>query len=574
MNLLGIDVSALDLASWFDLGRAAWLLAFGAWVAWLWRRRPAQVGAGAPVALALLWWAVVSFPLQRLYGLYGPGDRLRNLAWCATAAAGNAPWEAGAVGDRSLEPLWGMLVSTLALRDPARVLALYPWLPALALVLVGLSLGAASRDPEHPEVTGLRPGLVAFFVLLAAGSPLDSVAHFRDFFSRNFLLKPNHSLGLALVPLCVAVLARPLGLRGTAVLAALLSLLSLAFVVHWALLAGCLVVLAALFLVRRGRADLRRVVPPAALALALSATVAVPYLLYIARAFPHAVSLSAGSAEDPLRSPWGDRAPLSEPTLLLATVDGGVLLPLALLGAVVAWRRASRLDLLWLSVLVGAGSAWLLEVALYAMGRARVADEVFFFLRFATAVHAGFGASEIVRHLAGCWRAPVSLAAAAAPARLAALLLLALLPLAQPVWSDPPARDPLFLRSREPLPAHLSRLGEWLRAETAGTDVVLAGPALAPWVPALSGRRAWTPPRDEEALAGDRGMFRGDEAGRGLLRSRGIRVVLWDPSVEGALGVPGAALDDHALLGRGIVIGGGVVAYRVEVDAPEAREPD
>ena len=567
-------MSALDLASWFDLGRAVWLLAFGAWLAWLWRRRPARIGAGTPVALALLWWAVVSFPLQRLYGLYGPGDRLRNLAWCTTAAAGNAPWEAGAVGDRSLEPLWGLLVSTLALRDPARVLAVYPWLPALALTLVGLSLGVASRDPEHPEVTGLRPGLVAFFVLLAAGSPLDSVAHFRDFFSRNFLLKPNHSLGLALVPLCLAVLARPLGLRGTGVLAALLSLLSLAFVVHWALLAGCLVVLAALVLVRRGRADLRRVAPPAALALALSATVAVPYLLYIARAFPHAVSLSAGSAEDPLRSPWGDRAPLSEPALLLATVDGGVLLPLALLGAVVAWRRASRLDLLWLSVLVGAGTAWILEVALYAMGRARVADEVFFFLRFATAVHAGFGAAGLVRHVAGRWSPPGSLPALSAPARLAALLLLALLPLAQPVWSDPPRRDVHFQRALEPLPAHLVGLGEWLRAQTAGTDVVLAGPAVAPWVPALSGRRAWTPPRDEGALAADRSMLQGDEVGRGLLRSRGIRVVLWDPSVESELGVPRSALDDHALLGKGVDIGGGVVAFRVEPGLPEARKPD
>src|SRR5205814_999075 len=93
-------------------------------------------------------------PLQRIYGMQNPSDRLRNVWWCSTAAAGNPPWESGVVGQRTLEPAWSLLVSLLALRDPARVLALYPFLPALSIVAMGAGLAFALRRGPHDEQDG------------------------------------------------------------------------------------------------------------------------------------------------------------------------------------------------------------------------------------------------------------------------------------------------------------------------------------------------------------------------------------------------------------------------------------
>src|SRR6185503_16754040 len=128
-----------------------------------------------------------------LYGLQDPSDRLRNLWWCATAAAGNSPFESGVVGQKTLEPAWSLLVSVLALFDPGRVLVLYPFLSALAMVAVavGIHFGLRPAADEEGDAS-LRVLFASFFVLLAASAPLDYVGPFRSFWSRNFLLKPNH----------------------------------------------------------------------------------------------------------------------------------------------------------------------------------------------------------------------------------------------------------------------------------------------------------------------------------------------------------------------------------------------
>src|SRR6185295_10657775 len=99
----------------------------------------------------------------------------RHLWWAATAAAGNPPWESGIVGQRTLEPAWSFFVSLLALRDPARVLAVYAFLPALGLAATGAALRWAFR--ARP----LRAMLVAFFVLLASTQPFDHLEPFRIF---------------------------------------------------------------------------------------------------------------------------------------------------------------------------------------------------------------------------------------------------------------------------------------------------------------------------------------------------------------------------------------------------------
>ena len=65
-----------------------------------------------------------------------------------------------------------------------------------------------------------------------------------------------------------------------------------------------------------------------------------PFVLYLSRHFPNAVSLSAGdNAAAPTLSPWGDARPEAHSLLFLATFDLGPHFPLAVYGAWVAWRR-------------------------------------------------------------------------------------------------------------------------------------------------------------------------------------------------------------------------------------------
>lgn len=569
MNLLGIDVRGLDLEGFFQIAGVVYLLAFAAWLARLWRTQ--RSGPWGPLALAVLWWGAVNFPLQRLYGLLMPGDRLRNLSWCASAAAGNPPWESGVAGERALEPAWSLLVSLVALRDPGRVMVVYPWLTPLSLTLVALGLWWATREPAEAAPGRLRAMLAVFFVLLACAFPLDPDSHFRDFWSRSFLLKPNHTLGFALVAAVIAVLARPLSWRRTLAAVALFGALTLVFIVHWALLLWCLGCYALLLLWRRRHQELREL-GRLAVALALAAAVvAGPYVAFIARGFPHAFTLDRGYAGDPLRSPWGDRAPVSESLLMLASFDLGPLLLLAGIGAFVAWRRGRPTDLLWLSLLLGAYGAWAVTGALFAIGRARAADEVYFFLRFTVMVHAAFGAAALLERLAHSIGAGSSRWAATlgTPTRAAVPFLLCWLPLTVPWWSYPPTMDTHFRLALEPLPAPIDSLAGWLRKNARGSDVVLAGDAVGPWIPALSGRRIWPPPRTAAAAESNLALLRGEDLtqARELLNRSGIRFVTADASLLEQYGLRPGELDSNPLLRR-VFETGEVVLYAVR-DEPK-----
>ena len=70
--------------------------------------------------------------------------------------------------------------------------------------------------------------MVAFALLVSSG-PLDYLAPFRDFYAKNFFLKPNHTLGFVFIPLLIGGIAsrRKLWLAKAAVL---LSLLGWAFI--------------------------------------------------------------------------------------------------------------------------------------------------------------------------------------------------------------------------------------------------------------------------------------------------------------------------------------------------------
>lgn len=546
MNLLGIDVRGLDVMSFLLLSKAVYLATFLAWVIWIWRSRRLRM-PWLPIGFALLVWLEASYPLQRVYGLNEISDRLRNVWWCASTAAGNAPWESGVVGQQNLEPFWAALVAALAGFDPARVLTLYPFLPALSISLVGVSFFSAFRgwppgdksEPLRSSLGPLRTTLVAFFVFLVATGPLDYLNPFRGFFTRTFLLKPNHALALALVPLLVKLLATGPTWRKTALAAVMLGALGWSFIFYWGLFC-CGLVLYVLVLALRRKMNWRREAIRLGIIALASAVLVGPYLYYLLTTFPVA-SLAPGEApDDPQLSLWGDRPPRTASLFFLVTTDLGVVFFLGLMGAWSAWRSGRPFDLLWLAQNAACYAVWTVNYFLLITGRARQSDEIYYFLLFTSAVNASLGALEALRMVPRLLL-PGELTEARL-ARSTAVALLLALPLTLPWWWDPSRMDVHFQNSLHPIPQHFLALGEWIRTHSAGSDIFFGGRDVAIWIPALSGRRVLRtgmPLLNTPQYWDECGILfpETEEATRAILARLGVKYVVFDSSL----------MEEHAL---------------------------
>jgi hypothetical protein len=556
MNFLGWDVRGIDLDGLWQAGRAAYLVGYLGWLALLWRGRRTR-GVLAPLLLGLLWWFVVTFPLQRIYGLGPVSDRIRNLWWCSTAAAGNPPWESGVVGRLALEPAWSLLVSLLALRDPAGVIAVYPFLPALAMGAMALGLAWGLRTPNR-EHSGLSVATLAtFFVLLASTGPLDFLEPFRSFWARYFLLKPNHTLGLAMVPVCVRLAAAATTWRRALLAGGALVVMGALFVVDLALFCAALGSYGLLRTVREGRdawPELRRL---ALVAAGVCVLVLVPYAMFLAQAMPEAVSLGPPAPVRPART--------AHSLVFMAAFDLGLLFPLALLGAWRQWRGRSPHDLLWLGVFLTAHGAWVVSGWWYAGGVPLLSDEIYFFVRFATAVQAAFGAGGLLRGAADALQG-LPEAARWSQGRVAALALFCCLPATVPSWWDPVLMDAHFVVALEPMPADMVAVGDYLRRHGGGRDQVLAGETAALWIPALSGRRVVRvspPPPDSPGRAEERALLLGEDAGGPGQRLGQVRWVVADPSLLQEHGLGAEQLARHPRL-KPVYRTGAVTVYARE----------
>jgi hypothetical protein len=453
-------------------------------------RRSPRLSALLVGALLGLGWLASNHGLSRIYGLVVPGDRARNLSWCMSAAAGNSPLGTGIVGQTSLEPFWASLVATLSGFDADRALALYPYLSLLGLLAVAGSLyvhfrrfdDSGEREPGGPSnaMLGLT---VAAFATLFATSALDYLGPFRGFWAKMFLLKPNHTVGFILLPMVVSLLLRGSGKR--AVAAGLgLGVLSLAFVVHWAFVCFALVLYLGLtFWLARSRLapELRRI----GAAVLVSSLFVAPGIYVIAKYFPHALTLAAGTyPEAPMRSDWGDTMPIGVSFLFLVTLEQGAVFYLSLAG-VFAWlRERTRATLIWASLWIGAYLLWGLNYLLYLTARAREADEFYFFLIFVQAIAAGYGAYRLATRLGQRLFDTV-----AERERAGALALVLAAPLGFPFWWNPAVMDNHYRAALEPVWQPVIETTDWIRQETNGKDVFLAAGDLWQWIPALSGRR-------------------------------------------------------------------------------------
>jgi hypothetical protein len=327
---------------------------------------------------------------------------------------------------------------------------------------------------------------VVFFVLLATTQPLDFVGPFNGSLWKTFLLKPNHVLGLALLPVCASVLASPLTTRRSIVAVLLVGLLGWVFIIHWVLFSWCVVLLTAVGLLT-GTLKPKDCIRLWMIVLLASILVA-PYAYYLRTNFQEAVSLSPPwSPETPKTSRWGESAPSDHSLLFMVTLDLGLNFYLALWGVWVAWRRRSSFDLIWLSFAASAYSAWAVSAALYEMGRARGAAHVYLAVMFTAAVFAGIGTADLVKRVSERF-APEAQSARVMLNRVTAAGLLLFLPLSIPWWFRPHVMDAHFRVALDPIPQNVVQLAAWIRSNTRGSDRFLAGPSVASWIPALSGR--------------------------------------------------------------------------------------
>jgi hypothetical protein len=439
------------------------LIAFALLARW---PRP-RLALGVVLGMHVAAWLVYRAPLQRPYGLGEGSDRTFNVGMAASVAAGHSPFEHTQVGHGSPEPLWNVLVGTVARRHPERVPAVYEALTPLALLAVGLATYAWIRRRDGSPGDAWDGVVAAFAVLSLSSLGMNPRPPVPPFWVANFMYKPNHGIAYALAAAAIGVLVA----RGRAwALAVALGALAWVSLVHWAyvligLVAGTLL---------RPAPDRRW--KPVLGGIALSALVAAPYVFHLARDYaPTGHSATA-------RHMWTDPNALLLAVPNWSTIDLGPLLTLGLGGLWLARRRTTPLEASILGMGVAGWAIWLFSVPLAFAGISPEPDEMHYFLRYVMSLAAAFA-------LAAAARAMSAASPRLAGGRAHLLVLSACLPLAFPVYHDPPAMDRYYAESARPIPPKITAYTEWIRTNTPPDAVFAAGKSAAMWIPALTGRR-------------------------------------------------------------------------------------
>ncbi len=165
-----------------------------------------------------------------------------------------------------------------------------------------------------------------------------------------------------------------------------------------------------------------------------------------------------------------------------STIDLGPLLTLGLAGLWLARRRATPLEASVLGMGLAGWGIWLVSVPLALAGISPEPDEMHYFLRYVMSLAAAFALAAAAR-----WMSAASPRLAGGRAHL--LVLSACLPLAFPVYHDPPTMDRYYAESLRPIPPKIEAYADWIRTRTPPDAVFAAGRSAAMWIPALTGRR-------------------------------------------------------------------------------------
>ena len=425
------------------------------------------------VLLANAWaWFVANWPLRSLYGLLTSTDRVGNLALVQVVAAGNPLLQMPQAGQLTFEPFWSVLVAVVSGFDPERVLALYPFLPLVMILAFAGSLHLSLRggDASTGAWSGWECVTIAAFATLLSSAPFEYAGTYRLPWPMTFLLKPNHALGLVLLPPLLRAFAEIRGWRSRIAVGVLLQLLGWVFVIHMAFVAAGLLVFAAASVLSR-HPDWRRDSTDAVCVIGVNVLVVSPYLVMLAVGYPFLYA-----------SPRAAIPPFS-PHLLEASLKQGLLFWLGLWGCVVAWRRGDRLSRVLVTQLAAAYAIWASVLLLSLLQIARERDEIYYWVRILTAAVAGIGAWDLARRVAQ------RLALETKAAALATFLFAAALPWSLPYWWDPLLMDSYVPGSLEPLPDRLRLPTDFIRRNTAPAAIFAGDRDYARFVAALGARR-------------------------------------------------------------------------------------
>jgi hypothetical protein len=487
VNLFGVDVRGLDAEAFLGAARLLFPVFALAWLALVaWLRRPGVLLVGVLLGNAYAW-VETNWPLQRVYALGTSSDRVNNVALCQVVAAGHSPLHTPQVGQMHFEPFWAVVTAVLSGWDTERLLRLYPFLPLVMACGFALSLFWALRPASdvadgEGAWSGWERALIALFATLLSSAPLDYASPYRVPWAMTFLLKPNHALGLVLLPWVLRAFARIQGWRDRILAGVLLHVLGWAFVIHMG--AACVGLVSFAVLTTRFRRDeARRAWIDVAAVIGVNLVVVSPYLIMLF------------SGYGVFHSGPRMAIPPASPHLLEAIARMAPLTALAAWGAVVAWRR-DRVGRVWAAQAVAALSIWLAYYPLSLLQQAKERDDTYYWLRVHLAVCAAVGVWDLARRLG-----PKLWPALAAPVRRAVVVGALCVPFTLPYWWDPSRMDLYFPGSLEPLPETVTRPAAYLRAHGGG-DAVLAGdPTAARWMAALAGTpvlvaRDFAVPRD------------------------------------------------------------------------------
>ena len=448
----------------FRLGLA---VAFLGAVRLLWRRPRPAVALAVVVAQYLIATAAYLWPLGRSYGLEDATDRSFNLGMAARVAVGGSPFEHTQVGFASPEPLWNLVIAALALFDPARVAAALALLSPLAVLALGLGVYLGLRADDS-EADAWERVLMVTAVLGLSSLSMSPRPPTPAFFLGNILLKPQHGIAFGLVAVALGTWSRG-GARAPWRFGLLLGALGWVFLLHWGYLLPCLA-LALLLAPREERA-----VRGALVSGAVSVALVVPYVGHLLADYSPAQGHRAAAHM------WNDERGLALAVPNWSTLDLGPLLVLAVVGAVLLWRRGQARDRTLLAAWIATLAVVTASLPAALLGIAPEPDELHYFLRFVMALAAGATLA------AGARLAERLLELR--PGQGALLALLACLPLSFPSYWDPPTMDRYFAMSRPPIRPKVLAYGLWVRDHTPADAVFVAGRSAATWIPVLSGRR-------------------------------------------------------------------------------------
>lgn len=478
-DLFGLNIDGLDLQRFLALSRLAFVGAALAAAALAARGSSARRAGRIVLAVGLLGHAIAWFatmhPLANPYGANGSMDRENHLGWANVVSNGFPILRTFQVDHLHFEPLWPLLSSIVAGFNPDRIPAVFQWEPlAMGFLLLFSVRYAWLKGGTASPTLEVEAAFAALGALLLLAAPGDHAGAFRNPWALTLLLKPNHTLGLVLVPLAALVLSRAQSWTSRLWAGFVLQLVGWAFVIHMVLFVAGLFVFVALSWLEK-RADRMKDLMDAGSAVGANLVIVSPYLIMLLVAYPFRQTKDVPGlvfSERPIE----------------ASLRMGVFFLVSVFGVWRTYRGGSRFGRILASQWLAAHLVWQAFPLLSLVRLAREQDEAFYWCRFWTGLFAGLG---LFQGLTLAFERLKLLARQSAPrvGALTALGLVILLPSLVPAWWDPSTMDAYFMGARRPIPDWIAEPMKFVRENTKKDDVFSSDRNYARWIAAYGQRR-------------------------------------------------------------------------------------